>query len=145
MKRKLAEGNPYKQIARYLRAVEPLVSDGPEGRELLEALDALSRYLAKTSRDEIEKVVTRGMPRSVDVAGGDRLSKLPLDELETLIASGGLTRRQLETLANRRFGVPLGSMRSFPRIEFLVAKLMNLIENERIHRVIDAAAKKSIE
>lgn len=145
MKKSLSDANPYKTIARYLRALEPIVWDRPESRELGEAIDRLSRYLAKTTRRDIESLLTRTSSTSDSKVIDDRMTSLPLDQLGSLITSGALTRRQLEVIANARFGVPVGSMRSFPRVEHLVMKLLNLIENEKTHAVIDAAAKRHAE
>lgn len=145
MKKRTSDSNPYKTIARYLRAVEPLLADRSENKELGEALDRLSRFLSKTSRRDVELMLMRGSLSQEMVQVDDSIVDLPLEKLESMISDGKLSRRQLELIANVRFGVPTGSMRSFPRVEFLVLKLMNLIENERTHRVIDAAAKRSVE
>lgn len=145
MKKSASDGSPYKLIARYLRALEPIVLERPESRELGDALDSLSRYLAKAPRREIEAVLARGSSQLKSRFVEEPILELPLAKLESLIVSGAFSRRQLEAIANARFGVPVGSMRSFPRVEHLVMKLMNLIENERTHDVIDAAAKRSLE
>jgi len=145
VKKKAVDKNPYKQIARYLRAVEPLVADAGEGRELVDALHSLSNYLAKTPSREIEEVIMRRPVLLERGWSGQSLSDLSLLNLEKLILSGKLPRRELELIANERFGVPIGSMRSFSRVEYLVRKLLSLIENEKTHQTIDAAAKRSLE
>jgi len=143
VKKRAGESAPYKAIARYLRAIEPLIADESGDQELADALHKLSRYLAKTSHREIEAAISSAHSKPDSGAVAESILKLSLQELEQAITRGYLPRRQLEMIANLRFGVPTGSMRSYPRVEHLVSKLLNLIENEKTHNVIDAAAKRS--
>lgn len=143
MKRQNRKDGPYKVIARYLHGVKVLNEDIGGSSEVSQALDGLCRYLAKTHVSEIEKVIYQSSEKANKVTEVAALDSLDADALDKLVRSVETPRRVLEEIAIWRFGVPSGSMRSFPNVGILREKILNLIDNERAHTVIGAAAKRS--
>lgn len=143
MKKQDQKINSYKVIARHLQNLSALNIDASGNAELSEALDLLSRYLAKTSPAIIEKTIRQLSIKEHNYLDTVAIDALDWDDLEKMVKSVETPRRTLEEIAIKRFGVPSGSMRSFPKVAILKEKILTLIENERAHYVIGAAAKRS--
>ncbi|HEL3180586.1 TPA: hypothetical protein UME25_002727 [Stenotrophomonas maltophilia] len=144
MKKSNSKSNPYKVLAAYVRAIEPVLhSAGPESEELVIAARRLSRFLAKTALNEIEGAleVRGGAKRSEPDL--ESLLRLSNDQISRAISDGVFSRREMELLAIHRFGVPAGSMRSFPNLHILGEKIVSMVENENAHEVIREAARRS--
>lgn len=145
MKKQDRRPSPFKIIARHLQGVKIFNDDAGGHEDVSKAIDRLCRFLAKTPAIEIEKIISHTSTKERQFDEFFKVASMSRDELEKLVKSVETPRRVLEEIAIRRFGVPSGSMRSFPKISILQEKILTLIENERAHDVIGAAAKRSAE
>ncbi|WP_379654042.1 hypothetical protein [Pseudoxanthomonas sp. UC19_8] len=119
------------------------VSGGKE--EVVSAIGELATFLAKAPISEIEKLVSRRQPERKRVSSREELESLRFEDIEGIVRDPETPRKLLEAIAVLRFGVPIGSMRSFSNISILREKLITLIENERAHTVIEAAARRGVD
>lgn len=100
-----------------------------------------SKSLELFSEEATRKIVRIPRPPALPIITDEELCRASLDDLERIVTDIKTTRKDLESIATRRFSVPHGSMRSFASRELLVDKLRTLIANERSHETISAVAR----
>lgn len=145
MIRRRSTESPYRLIARHLREMAALIEVSGGKEEVVSAIGELATFLAKAPISEIEKLVSRRQPERKRVSSREELESLRFEDIEGIVRDPETPRKLLEAIAVLRFGVPIGSMRSFSNISILREKLITLIENERAHTVIEAAARRGVD
>lgn len=139
--------NQFKGLLELLELERRAYAKAKVPAEMQAAFSALLKYLNRLSSVDIAAIYKQPASKSqkpeVQVPSAEELNAMPLEQIETLIASDSTPRRLLEEIAVTRFHFPRGSLRSLANIKLLREKIDTRIRNERTHRVISSAAQRA--
>ena len=128
----------FKEAVKLIDGQRRLLADARSDKQVMEAMDALIRYLYRLPPSTVEKIlgITRRTASDLSPADIEAASVLSLSEVENRLNDERVLRKDLEAVAVGRFDFPKGSLRSIGKLENLKELISSFVSNERAHTSI---------
>lgn len=128
----------FKEAVKVIDGQKRLLASAQADKDILEAYDAIVKYLYRLSPSRVEQLVGGQGRTNQDLKPEEieRAKALSLNEIEKMLNDESTSKKELEAVAVGRFDYPKGSLRSIGKAENLKQLIFSFVSNEKAHSSI---------